>query len=383
MRRTSLLLASLALAFAIAGPSALASPRPGSLDDSFGKHGKVLTNFGGRSQPKSWSPSHARSVAIDASGRIVVGGGPPFAVARYKPSGKLDPSFSDNGKARAKFATGKPPSPALVSAVAIAEDGKIVAVGAAGPGRTRREPTAFAIARFRPNGHLDRSFANNGKLRLLHSGGDNEARAVAIDDQGRILIAGKAKAGAAIIRLLPNGEPDRSFAGNGGFYVPGPGGFNSIAIDSSDRIVVGSWGGYVYRYEPDGEPDLSFGDGGRTQAAGSIALDRHDRILVARGDGVTRLDRNGFGDLTVAAEAASSVALDPRQRVVAFGATHGGELAVSRYLPDLDYDDAFDTAIEDFPGKRFLAGGVAVDSQDRVVGVGGARQRFALARLHG
>jgi uncharacterized delta-60 repeat protein len=328
-------------------------------------------------------------VAIGKRGRIVVAGGPPFAVARYKPSGRLDHSFSQNGKATVNFTTGNPrvdpPWPGSANAVAVGEHGKVVVVGAAGARPTHRGPTAFAIARFKSNGRLDRSFSNNGKLRLLRAGGHNVANAVALDDRGRILIAGRAGAGAAIVRLNSSGEPDRTFAGNGRFYVPAQGGFNSIAIDSRGRIVVGSWDGKVYRYEPNGEPDLSFGNGGWSPDGGIgwIAIDRHDRIVVADYDTVFRLDRNGFAPSSLAAPAAVRVAVDSKQRTVAFGSLHGRELSVSRYLPDWDYDPTLGGATVNFPGKRFLAGGVATDRKDRIVGVGGARDRFALTRLRG
>jgi uncharacterized delta-60 repeat protein len=390
MRRAckTVCLPAIALTLALIPSGSFASARPGSVDRSFGDHGRVLTNFGGPGQPNSWGPSHARSVAIGKRARIVAAGGPPFAVARYRQSGELDRSFSQNGKATVKFATGNHRVgrawPGSASAVAVGKHGKVIVVGAAGARPNRRGPTAFAVARFKSNGHLDRSFSENGKLRVPRFRGDDVARGVALDERGRILIAGQAGAGAAIVRLTPSGEPDRTFAGSGRLYVPEQGGFNSIAIDSGGRIVVGSWDGKVYRYRPDGEPDLSFGNGGWSAGGvGWIAVDRHDRIVVADFDTVFRLDPNGFAASSLAAPAAVRVAVDSKQRAVAFGALHGRELCVSRYVPDWDYDSTFATATVNFPGKRFIPGGVATDRKDRIVGVGGARARFALARLHG
>jgi uncharacterized delta-60 repeat protein len=382
-------LPAIGLTLALAPAGAFANDRPGSIDRSFGDRGKVLTSFGGPSQPKAWGPSYARSVAIAGRGRIVVGGGPPFAVARYKPSGELDDSFSQNGKATVTFASGKdsPAWPGSANAVAIGEQGTVVAVGAAGGRPTHRRPTAFAIARFKSNGRLDRSFSGNGKLRLPRVGRHDVANAVALDQQGRIVIAGQAGAGAAIVRLNANGELDRTFGADGRIYVPARGGFNSMAIDSRDRIVAAaSLDKSVYRFQPNGEPDRSFGDRGRSTGAGGagrIAIDPHDRIIVADYDTVFRLDQDGFGAASLAAPAAVRVTVDSEQRTVAFGALNGDELCVSRYLPAWDYDPTLDQATVNFPGKRFVPGGVATDSKDRIVGVGGAKDRFALARLHG
>ena len=385
--RRTVCLSAIGLALALVPAGASADAGPGSIDRSFGNHGKVLTNFGGPGQPKAWGPSLARSVAIGDRDRIVVAGGPPFAVARYEPSGKLDHSFSQDGKATVKFADGKggPRWPGSANALAIGADGKVVVVGAAGGRPNHRAPTAFAVARFKSNGRLDRSFSGNGKLRLPRIGRHDVARAVALDARGHILIAGQAGAGAAIVRLRASGKPDRTFGNDGRIYDPAQGGFNSMAIDSLGRIVAASWDKSLYRYEPDGEPDLSFGNRGWSPdgGAGFIAVDDHDRIVVADYDGVFRLDQDGFGDASLAAPAAARVTLDSRQRTVAFGALNREELCVSRYLPEWDYDPSLERATVNFPGKRFVPGGVATDRKDRIVGVGGAKDRFALARLHG
>ncbi len=370
-------------------PAGAFANAPGSIDRSFGAHGRVLTNFGGPTQPKAWGPSYARSVTIGNRGRIVVAGGPPFAVARYKPIGKLDHSFSQDGKATVKFATGTagPAWPGSANAVAIGAHGTVIAVGAVGGRPTHRRPTAFGVARFKSNGRLDRSFSGNGKLRLPRVGRHDVANAVALDEQGRILIAGQAGTGAAIVRLNADGEMDRTFGEDGSVYVPAKGGFNSMAIDSRGRIVAASGQDKsVYRFEPDGEPDRSFGDRGRALdvgGAGWIAIDRHDRIIVADYDTVFLLDQDGSADISLAAPAAVRVTVDSKQRPIAFGALDRRELCVSRYTPDWDYDHTLDQATVKFPGKRFVAGGVATDSKDRIVGVGGAKGRFALARLHG
>ena len=103
-----------------AGDFALARYKPnGSLDPSFGAGGEVMTDFRGR--------SHANSVVIGLHGRIVAAGGTAsgkFALASYKRNGTLDDSFSGNGKLRTRFGRHDP-----AHAVAIDSHGRIVAVG--------------------------------------------------------------------------------------------------------------------------------------------------------------------------------------------------------------------------------------------------------------
>ena len=122
---------------------ALARYNPnGSLDPSFSGDGRKRLSFGG--------DERAFGMAIQANGKIVVVGraGPAdddFAIARFNPSGSLDPSFSGDGKQTTHFAGG---DGAL--GVAIKADGKIVVVGS-----QCADNCVFAIARYNPNGSLD------------------------------------------------------------------------------------------------------------------------------------------------------------------------------------------------------------------------------------
>jgi uncharacterized delta-60 repeat protein len=79
----------------------------GSLDRSFGRGGQVLTQFVSRSGERS--SSIAQSVVIQRDGKIVVAGlgnGYDFALARYTTSGRLDPTFGRGGKVLTDFGSG-------------------------------------------------------------------------------------------------------------------------------------------------------------------------------------------------------------------------------------------------------------------------------------
>jgi uncharacterized delta-60 repeat protein len=197
----------------------------GTLDGSFGFGGKVKTDFGGGDV--------ARSVAIDAGGRIVAAGnaGDDFALARYEPDGGLDPSFGSGGQVTTDFGT---PS-TRANSMAIYSRGKVVVAGQRGSASGRK----FALARYKENGDLDRSFGNGGKVITIFVDRYVGATSVAIDSRRRIVAAGGK---SDLARYKPNGRLDRSFSGNGKVTtgwraLPG----NSVAIDSRDRIVVAGW----------------------------------------------------------------------------------------------------------------------------------------------
>ena len=140
----------------------------GTLDDSFSVDGKKTTAFG--------AYDVANSVAIDRHGRIVAAGsdGKKFALARYKPQGRLDLSFDSDGRVKTQLEPG-----AGAEGMAIDSRGRIVAVGG-----------SFDLARYRPNGRLDRSFGRGGKKITTSRFRLSVARDAAIDSRDRIVVVG-------------------------------------------------------------------------------------------------------------------------------------------------------------------------------------------------
>ncbi|MGH2963896.1 MAG: hypothetical protein ACRDMH_00735 [Solirubrobacterales bacterium] len=197
--------------------------RNGDLDPSFGDGGKVRTDFGTDSD-------YAASVGIDSGGRIVVGvGGDRFELARYQPDGTLDPSFGNDGKVTTDFG-----DRSRLNSIAIDAHNRIVAAGAA----PRHE---FALARYKPNGRLDRSFSHNGKVTGPLRGNFSGAGFVGIDSRRRIVaVAAGGVHNYKLARYKPNGGLDRSFGRNGVARIGGRTNVWSAAIDSRDRIVIGA-----------------------------------------------------------------------------------------------------------------------------------------------
>src|SRR5262245_31488051 len=124
----------------------------GALDVTFGTGGTALVDVAGGND-------QAAAVAIQGDGKLVLAGTAfnssnntnDFALVRLNANGSLDTTFGTNGKATADFAgAGASATTDQASAVALQSDGKIVVVGSSG--------ADFAVARFNANGSLDTTF---------------------------------------------------------------------------------------------------------------------------------------------------------------------------------------------------------------------------------
>ncbi|MFN8160689.1 MAG: delta-60 repeat domain-containing protein [Solirubrobacterales bacterium] len=160
------------------------------------------------------------------------------------------------------------------NAVARDSKGRLLAVGGAG--------TDFVVARYLSNGQLDPSFGTNGGVVRLGpffspaNKQDAAAQDVALDREGRILLAGQANIEAepllAMARVTPDGEPDPSFGGGDGlFHSETPSEFPfAVALQPNQRILVsgyvpiseGRTAAFLQRYKPNGRIDHSFGGRG-------------------------------------------------------------------------------------------------------------------------
>ncbi len=129
------------------------------------------------------------------------------------------------------------------------------------------------VQRFLPDGALDASFAFTKVIQ-------GEPHAVAVDDSGRIVVAGEAQNDFFVMRLHDDGSLDTSFALTGFVKTD----FDSqedsaeaVGVQPNGRIVAGGWG-YIgndpdfaaARYLDNGALDSSFsGDGKATTGFGS------------------------------------------------------------------------------------------------------------------
>jgi uncharacterized delta-60 repeat protein len=158
----------------------------------------------------------AAAEAAQSDGKLVLAGGGAsaperlvFEVVRFGTNNTLDGSFGLGGKVLTAVGSG-PASEAY--AVAVQTDGKIVAAGFCTDVETN---LYFALARYDTNGTLDSTFGNGGTV-VTDLGGDSVINAVAIQPDGKIVVAGTWEFFSfAVSRYLTNGMPDSSFASGG------------------------------------------------------------------------------------------------------------------------------------------------------------------------
>jgi uncharacterized delta-60 repeat protein len=378
----------------------------------------------------------AYAVAIQRDGKLLVagwstvGGGGDFALARYTNRGVLDPRFGKGGLVVTGF--GESPRKDQAWAVVVQRDGRIVVAGESG--EVGHED--IALARYLANGRLDTTFGTGGKvLTDLGSSSADIAYALAIQRDGKILVAGESDAGGnvqyAIVRYTASGAVDASF-GDAGRVLTGFGGTGegdsalAVAVQTDGRILAAGQSDVadschlsLARYTHDGRLDASFGNGGRVltplgttyywavdatiQTDGKIvasAVDDGEDFVVARYARNGRPDP-GFGKkgmvATDFAKASSDVpfaiAMQGRKTVVAgyyesANEDFNFEFALARYTPKGRLDSTFGRrgkVLTDFGGSSVdMALDAAIDGSRRIVAVG-TRQRnrtsdFAVAR---
>lgn len=347
--RVPLLFALLACA-----PSAWA--QTGGLDPSFGSGGRVSTNFG-------VGEDIARALTRLPDGRFVAAGyaqtpeGYAFALARYTSGGTLDATFGTAGTLSLTFGTG------INRAYAVAQgpDGTLIVAGQV-PGGT----PDFGVARLLPDGSLDTTFSGDGWVTTDFGGGEDEARAVVVQPDGRIVVGGSSLFGStdgfALARYGTDGSLDTSFGTDGRVTTGGTSGVDQLAalvlqpdgslLAAGSAGVEGSRAFGLVRYLPDGTLDPSFGTGG---------------VVVT-----------SLGPLD---DAATTAVLQPDGRVVVGGYTRNAgssfyAFALARYLadgtPDGDFGNAGVTLTE-FPSGFASIHRLALQPDGRLLAVGPAQ----------
>ena len=293
-RSTLSLSAAVALALCILPGIVLAD---GELDQSFSGDGKTVLDLGGEDS--------GTDVAITDSGKVLVaatgepGGQSDIMLLRYTRRGRLDRTFSHDGIARARF-----PSFAFANALAVQDDGRIVVAGQTFEKATNYDfavarflPGGRLDRTFSGDGRKTIAFADAARY--------DTANDVALTPSGRILLAGTATANPddndiGLARLKPNGALDPDFSDDGRATLDaGSTGdqANAVAIQPAGKIVIvgetfsgGETRFLVARFRPNGTPDPGFAGGivitdfpddeaGEVDVARAVALDGNGRIV--------------------------------------------------------------------------------------------------------
>lgn len=321
----------------------------------------------------------------------------------------LDPAFGAEGLALADS-----PRDAAASGLARDSQGRLVAVGT----------TAFdefAVARFLPNGDPDPGFGKDG-IALTETGRSAAARAVAIQADGAIVVAGGTETAIALNRYRDDGSLDESIGKAGrALTTVGVKGADALAlaIRADGRIFVagygidatGRWAGILVAYRPNATVDRSFGrrgfvrftaPGGRPVALSGVKLlpngeilvggDLGGRLLLARlhpdgrldhsfggGDGRVLVDVDGLDGCTCVETAALALGLGGRPVLVANTiGPNGGAALLARFLPSGRLDRGFGA-----DGAARVRRGSSLALLDVGVGRGGALLATGALSPHG
>jgi len=402
---------------------------PGDLDTTFDTDGIVTTPIGSGNDLGS-------DLAIQPDGKIVAVGtshngvNNDFALVRYNPDGSLDTGFDSDG-----IVTTDLGGIDTASAVALQPDGKIVVAGESNsPGNFD-----FTVVRYNADGSLDTGFGTGGVATTDFGYLHDRAYAVAVQTDGKIVLAGYARANSttpvnndiALVRYNADGSLDTTFDTDGR-VVTSIGGVQDhlygMVLQPDGKIVVvgytNSGGNYdflVVRYNTDGSRDTGFDTDGivttafrdKDDFAYDVALQpdgkivaagwgnittagNHDDFLVARYNADGSLD-TGFGtdgkvvtDLTLRNDHGAGVAIQGDGRILVTGYSTNAtdqDFALVRYDTGGSLDTTFSTdgiVITQIGGSHEQGKAVAIQANSAIVVMGqvhnGTNYDFALAR---
>jgi uncharacterized delta-60 repeat protein len=211
------------------------------LDTGFSGNGWVTTNFSG-------GYDNARAVAVQKDGKVIVvgeAGSLGFAAVRFNADGSLDDGSQNDSTPGDHFGTGGkftfvPPNStnAGANAVAIQRDGKIVIAGSAFAGSQQY----WELLRLNADGSFDKTFGadHNGQSGLELSIYSTPLTGMVLQSDGKIVVCGSANSDFLVGRFTTTGELDNDF--DGGTVMLDFGGTDSaagVAIDYLGRILVG------------------------------------------------------------------------------------------------------------------------------------------------
>jgi uncharacterized delta-60 repeat protein len=213
----------------------------GKHDRTFGDGGLVRGRFEG-------NRSIARDLAVLSDGRIVVAGEATLgnasnavAVSRYNPDGTRDATFSINGEAVTKFSLPMGSAATFsINKMAVAPDGSLYLGGRfySGAG-TADTDDSLAVMRFTANGAADARFNADGlALREMAAFGET-ATDIAVDGLNRPVVSVGGAGVLAAVRFDNRGRADDAFGRRGSAVVSEENAnTTAIALQEDGRVVL-------------------------------------------------------------------------------------------------------------------------------------------------
>jgi uncharacterized delta-60 repeat protein len=213
----------------------------GSLDTTFGTQGRINTDFDALNETRADTPA---ALLLQSDGKLIIAGtsatsgDADIAIARYNTDGSLDPSFGNAGKVRTD---GGYAGSVTIAAMDAYADGTLIVGGFADP-ETAGGISRFALARYHPDGKLDRTFGEHGGVVTTQFDSSPNAlhvvRALRVQPDGRLLAAGPiftdVTVDANVVRYDLNGSLDETF-GQGGRMA---GSFSGRAFVTYDAAAL-------------------------------------------------------------------------------------------------------------------------------------------------
>lgn len=380
---------------------------PGDLDTTFDGDGILAINLAPGADDYATAVKVLNNGKIMVAGTAMIGGVNQFAVLRFLANGTPDASFDGDGRAFISFG-----DDASAAAMVIQSDGKVVVAGSVSSGGY----SDFALTRLNVDGSLDSSFNGTGKVVTSLDTAYDDAEAVALQSDGKIVVAGYISGGAggdyALARYLADGSLDTSFNGTGKVVASIRSSLDvatAVVIQPDGRIIVGgqSLGASddfaLARFMPSGVLDSTFGTagiaitdfGGNADTPSGMALQSDGKIVVvghiynvigydaaiARYNANGSLDASfsGDGKLTRSGGYATCLALQGDGKIVVgeyfenYGPGGFYDFGVARYTSSGVLDATFGTAglarIDTGGNDNLLA--IALQPDNKIVIAGG------------
>ncbi len=253
-------------------------------------------------------------VLLTANGKNILTNVPAFITVRFTASGQPDLSFGNNGLVLTTIT----PFSQQATAIATQKDNKIISGGWA---IESNNEMAFALARYLPDGQIDVSFGNNGKVLTNFRNGEQECmQAMSLQDDGKILACGytfETNSEIVIARYTSKGQPDSSFNSTGYFFLsltPSsyqaantiiglPDGKILVGGVYSNTAINGNFQSILLRLNNDGSIDKSFGINGKASTSSSetfVDLKRRpdNKILALGFKSIVRYTEDGVPDIS-------------------------------------------------------------------------------------
>jgi uncharacterized delta-60 repeat protein len=234
----------------------------GNIDGSFGNGGKLVTNYG--------AGGELLDALMQPDGKIVYL--TSYFLGRINQDGTVDSSFGEWGRIRPQFEP---------KGLALQQDGKILVTG-----YIYTPDNLSAVERHLSNGALDTSWDGDGVATMnIFINSSESATGVAVQTDGKVVVgsigsfklqnSNETDLDGGLFRLNTDGSPDLSFDGDGKMLFTNPqADFSSglVAIQADGKILLAGTRHLtafvsefaVYRVLSNGSPDTGFGSGGES-----------------------------------------------------------------------------------------------------------------------